>query len=640
VTLDALCADLQSCFDPPDTETSAVKASKLVEAQVEEIVMNELEILATEVIQEAQVNLSEISFEIRDEDIGGGSKRRSDEGLTNSREKSIKVEPEPMEAVFLDVEPDDDQEVHVAASAVKVKTEVKEVKRRGKYNKRKETKAEQVKKVVMPKKETEVRMKIPCRNCNQEFSSAPEFNSHTIMCAKNLAKRMSSSSAVRSISQQILSQNSKLTISPSPSLPRTKIMTSTSKPFSITASPKPNTSWNSRPSQARIVRESPKAKPVSSPRFSGSSEVQILEPSITKSLASSIKITHIPDPSTPKSSMQFKGALKDPTSLMKSLPQSTKILFTPSSSSPSAATSPLSNKKPPGPPGPPGPGSKGPPGPPGPSARATLVSKTSFPSRSSQPLGPPGPQQPASQMVCSKCRIILPRAEFDAHIASKHQLTSSKASPLPMLGKSSTFSSSSSTTPPSVRTPPPVKVPASKVVAKPPTPVFKCKKCQENFKTSAQLGGHKCWAECEKCSKTFTTKFKSEKHRLDEHTFKCNKCRHMTDSKENLGAHMDAEHSHFCDKCGSVFDSKPLLANHVVKEHSFKCGYCTKLLDSEEAVQVHEKADHATCDMCEDEFTWVETTHTCYFTKNSVGPRSGRVIVQNMYFPGHTSYFI
>ena len=31
---------------------------------------------------------------------------------------------------------------------------------------------------------------------------------------------------------------------------------------------------------------------------------------------------------------------------MKSLPQSTKILFTPSSSSPSAATSPLSNKKP------------------------------------------------------------------------------------------------------------------------------------------------------------------------------------------------------------------------------------------------------------------------------------------------------
>ena len=81
VTLDALCADLQSCFDPPNTETSAVKASKLVEAQVafascclvsslaplfgdlvivlvqvEEIVMNELEILATEVIQEAQVD--------------------------------------------------------------------------------------------------------------------------------------------------------------------------------------------------------------------------------------------------------------------------------------------------------------------------------------------------------------------------------------------------------------------------------------------------------------------------------------------------------------------------------------------------------------------------------------------------------
>ena len=79
MTLDALCADLQSCFDPPNTETSAVRASKLVEAQVafafaawsrhlpsylvivlvqvEEIVMNELEILATEVIQEAQVDI-------------------------------------------------------------------------------------------------------------------------------------------------------------------------------------------------------------------------------------------------------------------------------------------------------------------------------------------------------------------------------------------------------------------------------------------------------------------------------------------------------------------------------------------------------------------------------------------------------
>ena len=88
MTLDALCADLKSCFDPPDTETSAVKANKIVEAQVissvlcfccfgsspaliyllfddlvialvlqvEEIVMNELEILATEVIQEAQVD--------------------------------------------------------------------------------------------------------------------------------------------------------------------------------------------------------------------------------------------------------------------------------------------------------------------------------------------------------------------------------------------------------------------------------------------------------------------------------------------------------------------------------------------------------------------------------------------------------
>ena len=47
---------------------------------------------------------------------------------------------------------------------------------------------EQAKQVVIPKKELGGRMKIPCKNCNQEFSSAPEFNSHTIMCAKNLAQ--------------------------------------------------------------------------------------------------------------------------------------------------------------------------------------------------------------------------------------------------------------------------------------------------------------------------------------------------------------------------------------------------------------------------------------------------------------------
>jgi len=103
---------------------------------------------------------------------------------------------------------------------------------------------------------------------------------------------------------------------------------------------------------------------------------------------------------------------------------------------------------------------------------------------------------------------------------------------------------------------------------------------------------------------------------------------------------MDTEHSHFCDKCGSVFDNKVLLASHVTKEHSYKCGYCTKLLDSEEAVLVHEQAEHATCEVCEDEFTWVEVTHACYFTKNRVGPKSDRVKVQNVYFPGHTNYFI
>ena len=218
-------------------------------------------------------------------------------------------------------------------------------------------------------------------------------------------QRMSSpaSNSTRIVGQHMIPQRSKLTIAPSPTAPKTKILTSTSSPFSITSSSS-SVNFTSRPSQARIVRESPTVK--TKTRFPGGSEIEILEPNITKTLASSIKITHIPDSAS--SAFQIKGGLKDPSSLMKSLPQSTKILFTPSSSTPGAST--LVNKKPPGPPGPPGPGSKGPPGPPGPAtATVTLSSKLNSPLSKNQPPGPPGPQKPAQQMVCSKCRIILPR---------------------------------------------------------------------------------------------------------------------------------------------------------------------------------------------------------------------------------------
>ena len=59
-----------------------------------------------------QVNQSEISFEIRDEDVGSkGQKRRSNERLTSFKEKTMRVEPEPMAAVFFDVEPEEEEMV-------------------------------------------------------------------------------------------------------------------------------------------------------------------------------------------------------------------------------------------------------------------------------------------------------------------------------------------------------------------------------------------------------------------------------------------------------------------------------------------------------------------------------------------------
>ena len=58
-----------------------------------------------------QVNQSEISFEIREEDVGANSlKRRSDEGLVSLKEKTLRLEPEPMAAVFFDVEPEEEEE--------------------------------------------------------------------------------------------------------------------------------------------------------------------------------------------------------------------------------------------------------------------------------------------------------------------------------------------------------------------------------------------------------------------------------------------------------------------------------------------------------------------------------------------------
>ena len=78
----------------------------------------------------------------------------------------------------------------------------------------------------------------------------------------------------------------------------------------------------------------------------------------------------------------------------------------------------MSSRKPHGPPGP-----QVPQGPQGPT-RAQFTP---------QPQGSTRPKQglPGRQMVCSKCKIILPSADFDAHIVSRHLLGNKRATPLP-----------------------------------------------------------------------------------------------------------------------------------------------------------------------------------------------------------------
>lgn len=603
LSLDSLCRDLQSSFPNP--------AEELAASQVELGVLELVGQVAAEALQEA------------------GQPRRKRRSEEEAGQEGKRREMEPMEMIFL---PGDQEEVGRATSdpLIKVKQEHESTGRKTGKGSRGKYKTKSVGKLAKKEvKEVKKERNIPCPHCGEEFKSAPDFNSHTIGCAKKLARRIDSKVDTKmGIKTKIIGRSSPITIAPTTSSSRMSITPTTNTPRTIIKSTTSSrtSSTPARPSPAQPSRiqlkGSPRVQVVGGTKVQvvGSDpEITILEPSMAKALSSSIKITHIPDSPSPR------APTKDPTTLMKSLPQSTKILFTPPSQRPTG---------PPGPPGPPGPGSKPssrPPGPPGP---PTL------------PPGPPGPKAaaPAQQMVCSKCRIILPsRKDFEAHIASVHMVppaaspSSARAPPPGARGSPGPTKPLIATKPPGPAKPSPKK---TKTPAKPPPPQFKCTKCKESFKSDQSMREHKCWAVCDKCSLTFTSKAQCEKHRRDVHTFRCTKCSFTAETSKDVASHHDEEHSHFCDKCGNVFDTKIQLGNHNVKEHSYRCEYCNKLFDSTELLAGHERAEHKACEECEDEFTWVDSRHSCYYTRNKVAPDSERVIVQNVYFTDTTYYFI
>jgi len=390
---------------------------------------------------------------------------------------------------------------------------------------------------------------------------------------------------------------------------------------------------------------------------------------VTKALGKSIKITHIPVNGISKP----VAAQPDTLALTNALPKSTRIMFTPPVT---RKAQPV--KMPPGPPGPPGPGSSlnitklpGPPGPPGPGSSLNI---TKLPG----PPGPPGPVAIAKKLACSLCKnVFLSKPEFQEHMENAH-LNKSKIKIKPAIQTircdvcDSTFDDQTDLNNHKIqkhaekhkgRLPHHCDMCDKKFTNKKDlkkhntsehskkrvlvTPVvqtdslkFKCSECTSGFESEEKLESHKSSHSyfCEECGLQFEKKEKLQSHKKS-HVLKCFKCKQVFETPQDLESH-EIVHKPKCDACDKVFDQLKLLSEHKVREHSFKCPSCEMTFDAKELMETHEKEIHETCDDCEDEFTWTEAGHMCYFTRNKLGPATDRVQVQNLYFDEYTCYYI
>ena len=146
--------------------------------------------------------------------------------------------------------------------------------------------------------------------------------------------------------------------------------------------------------------------------------------------------------------------------------------------------------------------------------------------------------------------------------------------------------------------------------------------------------------KCDHCPEMFETDAELQKHLENVHQIKCQKCTKVFYKKEDAEKHERTDHHHPCYKCSFVLDSKRELQEHIRILHTFNCNYCSHTCDEVGKLSEHEDSKHGSCAQCEDEFTWVEPGHKCYFTDKQIPPNVGRVVVQNMYFEKFTYYFI
>merc|ERR1719186_873786 len=218
-------------------------------------------------------------------------------------------------------------------------------------------------------------------------------------------------------------------------------------------------------------------------------------------------------------------------------------------------------------------------------------------------------QTPSSskKLLCAQCKsVFLTRVEFSNHMATKHKKGKSKTVELIECTKCDKTFPKKSTLDEHMKV----------------AHCHKCAKCRQNFDTKDSLSKHMRthFIKCDKCNFAGESKQKVIEHKKTEHNFKCSKCRQAFDLKDKLENHVRANHFFKCGKCNVVFDAKSLQEAHNKKFHYFPCTSCDKVFDMKQRLMTHDKTFHHSCDVCEDEFSWPEPGHSCYYTKNNIRP--------------------
>ncbi|XP_059226428.1 myoneurin isoform X11 [Stomoxys calcitrans] len=142
---------------------------------------------------------------------------------------------------------------------------------------------------------------------------------------------------------------------------------------------------------------------------------------------------------------------------------------------------------------------------------------------------------------------------------------------------------------------------------------FKCKTCDKICRDSTQLESHeqthlpnppeakyKKTFQCEKCSKTFSSKASFEHHMVAKHVpreefkFECPECKKKFSCEAYLTRHLQYHNpiqEFICDTCGKVAHSLDSLKKHKIKVHTPKvpeqCQYCGKWYSSQWSMRKH-----------------------------------------------------